>query len=302
MSRRLWLDTHIHVSATNSDGSHRDNLVKDLLAMLDGDGDDLRLVISPDGAEMARVKTDPDGQLDGARFIKSVVDGAPGRVLGACMVNPNYFDEANRTMDLCFGEWGFVLLGEMLQYMMDYKMNSDPVEKLVRRAANEFGVPVQVHISTSLPFRDNAGWGMEHLEDLLGLAQRVPEANYILAHFVGMPDDPPVVDQYLDRLDQEFSTWPDNFYAEIRDFNSPGVRSLLARVPHNRIIAGTDWVTRVGPPFLPYGCIFGVKTEDENPYPPRVATMVKFLREAGASEETIDLIGSRNALELLPLG
>ncbi|MEN6546877.1 MAG: amidohydrolase family protein [Armatimonadia bacterium] len=302
MSKRLWLDTHIHVSATNADGSHRDNLVNDLLAVLDGDGDDLRLVINPDGAEMSRVKTDPNGQLDGARFIKSVVDGAPGRLFGACMVNPNYFDEAMQTMDLCLGEWGFALLGEMLQYMMDYKMNSDPVEKLVRRAAVEFNVPVQVHISTAFPVKDKSSWGIEQLEDLLGLVQRVPEAKYILAHLVGMPDDPPVVDQYLDRLDQEFSTWPDNFYAEIRDFDSPGVRSLLARVPHNRIIAGTDWVTRVGPPFLPYGCIFGVKTEDENPYPPRVATMVKFLREAGASEETIDLIGSRNALELLPLG
>lgn len=300
MPTRLWLDTHIHVSATNPDGSHRDHLLSDLLAVLDADGNDLRLVINPDGAEMSRVKTEPNGQLDGARFIKALVDAAPGRLFGACMVNPNYFDEAMQTMDLCLGQWGFVLLGEMLQYMMDYKMDSDPVEKLVRRAV-EFDVPVQVHISTAFPFKDKSSWGMEQLEDLLRLVQRVPEAKYILAHLVGMPDAPPVVDQYLDRLDQEFSTWPDNFYAEIRDFDSPGVRSVLDRVPHSRLLAGTDWVTRVGPPFLPYGCIFGVQTADENPYPPRSATMVQFLRDAGATEETIDLTGSRNALDLLHL-
>jgi chromosome segregation protein len=57
---------------------------------------------------------------------------------------------------------------------------------------------------------------------------------------------------------------PDNFWVEIRDFDSPGVRSALARVRADRLLAGTDWVTRVGPPFLPYGCIFGVQRAEDN--------------------------------------
>jgi hypothetical protein len=72
-------------------------------------------------------------------------------------------------------------------------------------------------------------------------------------------------------------------------------------VPRTQLLAGTDWVTRVGPPFLPYGVIFGVQKAEENPYPPGVGSMVRFLREAGADEETVDLIGSGNALRLLSI-
>ena len=92
--------------------------------------------------------------------------------------------------------------------------------------------------------------GAEQLLDLLDLAERVPEARYILAHLVGMPEgDPPVVDEYLDVIKQLCGAWPDNLWAEIRDFDSPGVTSVLARAPHTRLIAGTDRTTRAGPPF-----------------------------------------------------
>jgi hypothetical protein len=39
-------------------------------------------------------------------------------------------------------------IGEMLQNMLGYEMNSPQVEKIVRRAV-EFDIPMQVHISTS---------------------------------------------------------------------------------------------------------------------------------------------------------
>jgi predicted TIM-barrel fold metal-dependent hydrolase len=117
---------------------------------------------------------------------------------------------------------------------------------------------------------------------------------------VGMPDnDPPVVDQYLDFIDERYGSFPGNSWVEIRDFDSPGVRSALDRVPADRLLAGTDWVTRAGPPFLPYGCIFGVQRPEDNPYPPKVETMIRFLRDAGADEQTVEGIGHRNAAELL---
>jgi hypothetical protein len=110
-----------------------------------------------------------------------------------------------------------------------------------------------------------------------------------------------VVDAYLDLVEQRFGSIPDNFWWEIRDFNSPGVRSVLARVSDDRLLAGTDWVTRVGPPFLPYGVVFGAPSAEENAYAPSVGAMVEFLRQAGASEETIENIGSLNACGLLCL-
>jgi predicted TIM-barrel fold metal-dependent hydrolase len=299
MEKPKWLDTHVHVSDIGADGKSRPNLLHDLLAVLDNCDADLRWVISVDGHWLSKTGNDPEGANRANSFIRELVQKAPGRLYGSCMVNPRFLDASLKIMEKAFTEWGFVQLGEMLQYMMNYRMNSDPVEKIVRLAV-ELGVPVQVHISTSNSKQGNFSSGVEELLDLFGLAARVPEAKYILAHGVGMKNDnPPVVDRYLDEIEKEFGRWPDNFWLEIRDFDSPGVRSALARVPSTRIIAGTDWCSRIDPPFLPYGIIFGIKSPEENPYPPCVASMKSFLRKCGASESVISQIGFENAAKLL---
>ena len=300
MSQRRWLDTHVHVSDVGADGRRRAGLLEDLLAVLDRTDADLRLVITPDAQWNALMKTEEDTALRAADFIYDLCRRSDGRLFGGCFVNPHFLDVALKAMDLCFGERNFVLFGEMLQYMLEYEMDSDAVEALVRRAVDH-SVPVQIHISTSnASSAHSSTQGVKQLTDTFSIVERVPDAQYILAHAVGMPDaDPPVVDTYLDTIDREYGTWPDNFWLEIRDFNSPGVPSALARVPMTRIIAGTDWTTRIGPPFLPYGTIFGVTSAEDNPYPPSVASMVAFLEEAGASEEDVARIGFGNAAGLL---
>ena len=302
MSTRTWIDTHVHVSDVGPNAEPRPTLLDDLLAVLDDQPADLRFVVSPDGHYLSRVNQSAEGVMESNQFIHGLVSAAPGRLYGSCMVNPNFLDESLHTMDRCFGDWGFVQLGEMLQYMMGYEMDSPPVERLVRHAV-EHDVPVHVHISTAHPGSHPSSFGMEQLDDLCRLADRVPEARYILAHAVGMPDDdPPVVEQYLDFIAQRYGGFPGNFWVEIRDFDSPGVPDALARVPADRLLAGTDWVTRVGPPFLPYGCIFGVERPEDNPYPPGVESMVQFLRAAGADDGSIDRIGCQNARALLGIG
>jgi len=296
----IWIDTHVHVSDLGPDGGPREHLLDDLLAVLDAEAADLRLVISPDAAWLSRIINEPDGQVHAARFIHDLVRRAPGRLYGACCVNPHHLDFALQAMDLCHGEFGFPLFGEMLQYMMDYRMNSPAVETLVRRAV-EFDVPVQVHISTSNSAQGNFTSGNEELADLCDLYDKVPEAKVILAHFVGTDKLPPVVDGYLDDLDRRYGRFPENMWAEIRDFSSPGVKSALDRIPHDRIIAGTDWVTRVGPPFPPYGVLFPATSAEENPYPPSVAAMADLLRAAGADGRSLTLIAHENAASLLHL-
>ena len=44
----IWLDTHIHVSDLNPDGSKREQMLADLLDVLDRCDADLRFVISCD--------------------------------------------------------------------------------------------------------------------------------------------------------------------------------------------------------------------------------------------------------------
>jgi predicted TIM-barrel fold metal-dependent hydrolase len=300
-----WIDTHVHISGVSPDGSVRGNLEGDVAAVLDGSGADLRFVVdgceAANAAEFRRMVEQPEGVLEGSRHVRDLTERLPGRVYGKCLVNPHFLDASLETMEVAFGQWGFVMLGEMVQYMMYYRMNSDPVERLVRKAV-EFDVPVQVHISTSNSAQGNFSSGTEELHDFLALMQRVPEATYLLAHFVGSPRaKPTVVEGYLDIIDRELGGWPESFWAEIIHFHSPGVPVALARIPHDRLMAGTDWVGRPGPPFLPYGIVYGVQSPEQNPYPPNIASMVDFLVTAGASQETVRVIASENAARMLKL-
>lgn len=298
-----WIDTHIHVSDLGPEGKRRERMLEDLLDVLDRCDADLRLVISCDFPYIGRIGQDPQQMLPANRMIHDLVAQAPGRLYGACMVNPNFLDESLRVMDVCFGEWGFVMLGEMLQYSMNYLMDSDVAEKVVRHALG-YDVPVQVHLGTYW-HKDFSGScdGMDHMRDLLRAADRVPEAKYILAHAIGCGPTPayvPWADMFLDTLAGVFETYPENFWVEIRDFHCPALRRTVAEVPGNRLLAGTDWTTRVGPAFQSYGTMFGV-SEDENPYVPGVASMEGFLRDAGASDATVSRIAVENARELFHL-
>lgn len=299
-----WIDTHIHVSDIGRDGERRRTMLTDLLDVLDRDGVDLRFVVSADFPYIGGMRDDPDGISVANRMIRELVSAAPDRLYGACMVNPRLTDEALRVMDLAFGEWSFVMLGEMLPYSHGFVMDSDEAEAVVRRAV-QFDVPVQVHLGTYW-HRDYEGScdGMDHMRDLLRCHDRVPEAKYILAHAIGCGPSPefvPWADMFLDAVFGTFGRWPRNFWIEVRDFQCAALPRTIAEVPTDRILAGTDWTTRIGPPFQRYGTMFDVD-EADNPFPPEVASFVAYLRDAGASDKDIDRIAWRNAADLMGLG
>ncbi len=299
-----WIDTHIHVSNVGPDGSTRENMRADLMDVLDRCDADLRLVISCDIPQFALMRQAPEHILEGNWMVHELVSAAPDRLFGSCFINPNFLDESLRVMDVCFGDWRFVQLGEMLPYAMDHVMDSDEAEATVRRAV-EFDVPVQVHLGTYWKpgGLGSSGDGMNQMADLLACAERVPEAKYVLAHAIGCgptPDYIPWADWFLDVIDGTFGQWPDNFWIEVRDFQCKALARTLDQVPIERILAGTDWTTRIGPPFANYGTMFDV-AEDENPFPAEVASFVGFLRDAGATEDDIERIAHRNAEELYGL-
>ena len=302
--KRPWVDTHIHVSDLGPDGSRRERMLADLLDVLNHCDADLRFVITCDGVYNSRVMADPSGMREANRMVYELVRRAPGRLYGGCIVNPHFPEAALDMMKVAFEEWGFVMLGEMLQYMMNYRMASAEVEQLVRLAAH-YEVPVQVHIGTYWTKQHEGSVdGMDHLRDLLRCADRVPEAKYILAHAVGCgptPEHVPWANMILDALGALFPTYPDNFWIEIRDFQCPALARAVAEVPVTRLLAGTDWTTRIGPPFQPYGTMFDVPAA-QNPFPPEVSSFVGFLEQADASAEAIRRIGFGNARELLRLG
>jgi len=290
MGLQRWIDHHIHVSQFSRDGKPREQLADELLDVIDRSGADLRLVLSPDLPEVNRMRTDPTWVLEASRTIHQLTQAAPDRLFGACTINPHHLRESLEAVEICFGEWGFVLFGEMLQYIMDYDPAGTESVALVRRCA-ELGVPVQLHVST------NTEKGVEHFAGLMRMAQAVPDAKVILAHALGGA----MSDYYIDQV-QACGIPLDRLWLEIRDFNHPDILTrAMAELGADRLIVGTDWTTRIGPPFQPYGVLFSTDTS-ENPYPPSVASLVGFLREAGASEPEIEQIAWRNANELLGLG
>ena len=301
--KRQWIDTHTHVSDLDKNGNKNARFFSDLMNVLDGCDANLRFVISPDGEYVKRMITDPAAMLAANRMIYNLCKLAPGRLYGSCMVNPNFPDESLKVMKTCFEEWNFVQLGEMKPYELNYRFNSDSTEKIVRLAA-KCGKPVQVHLGTwwcrdSVPFGPSDG--MNQMSDLLSITERVPEAKYILAHAIGGkgPGSKCIswADMYLDTLKGLFSQFPDNFWVEICNFQCPAVSRALREVPVTHLLSGTDWTTRKGPPFQSYGTLFGYR-EKENPFIPKVDSLVGFLEKAGANASDIDKIGYLNALEL----
>ncbi len=294
--QQTWIDTHAHISCETP------SLLADLDAVFEADPADLRMVISPGSGLLQSMQADPSAARAAADIIHRLVRARPGRFYGACCVNLNFLDDSLRLLDRCLGEYGFVMVGEMLGYIFHFDMATPAGERVARKAL-EYGVPIQIHLSTSNSPHQGHTSGMGELEDILAISEGVPEARYILAHMIGMPDDdPPVVRAYLDRIEERCGGWPENFWAEIIDFHSPGVAEALARIPHDRLLAGTDWCTRIGPPYLPYGVDHRVWSGGEpGDYEPSVARLCRFLADWGASPEDIQRIAWQNAAELLGL-
>ena len=306
--KRIWIDTHVHVSDVSRDGrKKREKLLDDMLELLDREhGADLRFVVSSDmcgyGAALER---DPAAMLPANRMIYELCRRAPGRLYGSCLINPNFTDEALRVMKICFEEWGFVQIGEMEQCEHHYKMTDPGTEKVIKAAVG-YDVPMQVHVGTYINWRrvgpkyEKSEEGFRQLADMMQAAERVPEAKFIIAHAIGCgpnSDYIPWAGMIIDTLKTVYPTHPRNFWLEIRDFHCPALPRAIRELPTDRLLCGTDYTTRIGPPFQTYGTMFGVK-EENNPYPPGVETFVGFLRKAGASESDISRIAYENAREL----
>ncbi|MFH1904558.1 MAG: TatD family hydrolase [bacterium] len=301
--RSLWIDTHMHVTDIGANGKWRKHMLEGVLNMLEESGADLRIILSCDKPYTHGMKHAPEQILAGNRMVYDLIRQAPDKLYGSCMINPNFLEESLKVMKICFEEWGFVQLGEMLQYTMDYRMNSNAGEKVVKLAAR-YNAPVQIHLG-SYWFQGigESGAGMEQMEDLLGIAERVPEAKYILGHAIGCGPTSEYIpwgNWFLDVLNGVFLSYPDNFWVEIMNFShSELLKRVLKEVPTNRLLVGTDWSTRIGPPFQPYGEVFRFK-EDRNKIDTHadISSIKKMLLRAGSSRDMISQITYKNAMEL----
>jgi len=292
--RRLWIDSHIHVRGWSEDGQGpRDFSVDDIMRVMDADAARLVWITSYSFPGIRAINADPakgvpwanEGQL-------GLVQEAPaGRIFGSIAVHPAALNESLAAIELYAGDHGFVQVGEVLGYSMGFELDSQAMVKIARRAG-EFGVPVQCHVSTA------GQQDGEQMRQTISLARMAPEAQIIAAHAIGGRNSY----THITAAQVYFEMGGRNLWLEIRDFNTrEWVRAAVERLGAERLIAGTDWITRGQPPFAPYGILFPHESADENPYPCMVASLEGFLRESGCSEQDISRIAAENSIALFGL-
>lgn len=111
------------------------------------------------------------------RFMARYRDRFPDRILPFAYVNPAYPDEAVQELERCVREEEFVGL-KLLRSVRC----SDPRLVPLAQKAGELGVPLLQHAGTG---PDVIRPGESTTEDLIELAQKVPETTYIFAHVSG---------------------------------------------------------------------------------------------------------------------
>ncbi len=292
--RRMWIDSHVHVRGWSEDGEGPPEFaMDDIMAVMDADPALLVWIISFSFPGSNAIRRDPatgvpwtnEGQL-------RLVQAAPeGRIFGSVAVHPGAVRQSRECLDLYGGEHGFVQVGEVLGYAMGFELDSPAMVEIARHAAS-LGLPVQCHCST-------AGQPQgEQMRQTINLARQVPEAKIIAAHAIGGTNSY----THITAAEVYAMMGGENLWLEIRDFNTrEWVREAVERLGSERLIAGTDWISRGMPPFPPYGILFPNEIPDENPYPCTVASLEGFLRESGCSDDDVANIAARNSIGLFGL-
>ena len=109
----------------------------------------------------------PEEFIAGNREVARNVEKYKGRFTGACVVNPQYIDEALKEIEYCHNQLGFVWVGELCNYMVPYNYSIKEFEMLVDHV---------VKLNMVLALHTEHG-EMEYI------TQKFPQATIAFAHF-----------------------------------------------------------------------------------------------------------------------
>ena len=109
----------------------------------------------------------PADFVAGNREVARFVERYKGRFVGACVVNPQYLDEALKEIEYCRRQLGFVWVGELCNYMAPYQYTIREFELLVKEVVR-LGMVLDVHT--------------EH-EEIDYIVGKFPEATIVFPHF-----------------------------------------------------------------------------------------------------------------------
>jgi predicted TIM-barrel fold metal-dependent hydrolase len=160
-------DSHLHCPGDDGDSGQWYPVTKtfaEFAAYLDRTGVQ-RGVVNSMRSQDAKTAAD---FIAGNREVARHMEKYPGRFLGACVVNPNFPQEAAREIEDCRKQLGFVWVGELCNYTVNPYAYTSPNFALVVEQVVKMNVVLHVHTE---------------LEEMEYIIQKFPQATIVFAHF-----------------------------------------------------------------------------------------------------------------------
>jgi len=164
----------------------------------------------------------PEEFIAGNREIARRAERSKGRFLGACIVNPQYIDEALKEIEYCHDQLGFVWVGELCNYMVPYNYSIKEFELLVAKV-RELNMVLALHT--------------EHGE-MEYISQKFPDATIAFAHF----GDDHEYEDIFKRID--IVSKNPNFYLDTSGYGHDRVGVLeyaVKKIGPDRVLFGSDF-------------------------------------------------------------
>ena len=164
----------------------------------------------------------PEDFIAGNREVARNVEKYKGRFTGACVVNPQYIDEALKEIEYCHDQLGFLWVGELCNYMVPYNYSIKEFEMLVQHITS-LKMVLAIHT--------------EHGE-MEYISQKFPAATIAFAHF----GDDREFDDIFRRIDMVAKN--PNFYLDTSGYGHDRVGVLeyaVKAIGPDRILFGSDF-------------------------------------------------------------
>ena len=160
--------------------------------------------------------------IAGNREVARNVEKYHGRFTGACVVNPQYIDEALKEIEYCHDQLGFVWIGELCNYMIPYNYSIKEFEMLVEHT---------IKLNMVLALHTEHG-EMEYI------SQKFSQATIAFAHF----GDDREYDDIFKRIDMVAKN--PSFYLDTSGYGHDRVGVLeyaVKAIGPERVLFGSDF-------------------------------------------------------------
>jgi uncharacterized protein len=164
----------------------------------------------------------PEEFIAGNREVARNVEKYKGRFVGACVVNPQYIDEALKEVEYCHDQLGFVWVGELCNYMIPYDYTM-----------KEFGMLVEHVVKLNMVLAVHTEHG-----EMDYISQKYPEATIAFAHF----GDDHEYDDIFKRIDMVANN--PNYYLDTSGYGHDRVGVLeyaVKTIGPDRVLFGSDF-------------------------------------------------------------